>query len=70
MRLLLDTQIMFWWLLDAPRLRPEPRGLMDSNECLVSVASIWEVAIKRRLGMLPVASALFRDQSLAAGASL
>jgi PIN domain nuclease of toxin-antitoxin system len=43
---------------------------MGSNECLVSVASIWEVAIKRRLGKLPVASALFRDQSLAAGASL
>jgi PIN domain nuclease of toxin-antitoxin system len=37
---------------------------------LVSVASIWEVAIKHRLGKLPVNPAEFRDQSLAAGASL
>lgn len=70
MRLLLDTQIMLWWLLDDPRLRPDTRKLMTSMPCVVSVASIWEVAIKHRLGKLPVAPALFRDQSLAAGASI
>ena len=70
MRLLLDTQIMLWWLLDDPRLRPDTRKLMTSTPCVVSVASIWEVAIKHRLGKLPVAPALFRDQSLAAGASI
>ncbi len=70
MRLLLDTQIMLWWLLDDPRLRPDTRELMTATACVVSVASIWEVAIKHRLGKLPVAPALFRDQSLAAGASI
>jgi PIN domain nuclease of toxin-antitoxin system len=70
MRLLLDTQVMLWWLLDDPRLRPETRELMAANSCVVSVASIWEVAIKHRLGKLGVPPAVFRDQSLAAGALL
>jgi PIN domain nuclease of toxin-antitoxin system len=70
MRLLLDTQIMLWWLLDDPRLRRDTRNLMAATPCVVSVASIWEVAIKHRLGKLPVAPELFRDHSLAAGASI
>jgi PIN domain nuclease of toxin-antitoxin system len=70
MRLLLDTQIMLWWLLDDARLGPQTRELMATNMCIVSVASIWEVAIKHRLAKLPVAPASFRDQSLAAGAVL
>jgi PIN domain nuclease of toxin-antitoxin system len=37
---------------------------------VVSVASIWEVAIKHRLGKLEVPPAVFRDHSLAAGATL
>ena len=62
MRLLLDTQVMLWWLLDDPRLSTETRDLMAASPCVVSVASIWEVAIKHRLGKLPVAPAAFRNQ--------
>lgn len=70
MRLLLDTQIMLWWLLDDPRLRPDTRELIVAAPCVVSVASIWEVAIKHRLGKLPVDPTVFRDQCLVAGASI
>lgn len=70
MRLLLDTQIMLWWLFDDLRLREDTWGLMAATPCVVTVASIWEAAIKHRLGKLPVAPALFRDHSLAAGASI
>jgi len=70
MRLLLDTQVMLWWLLDDPRLRTNTRGLLCASPCVVSVASIWEVAIKHRLGKLEVPPAVFRDQSLASGAAL
>ena len=70
MRLLLDTQIMLWWLLDDPRLRADTRDLMATTACVVSVASIWEVAIKNRLGKLPVSADHFREQSLGAGASI
>ncbi|MCS5694095.1 hypothetical protein NZK33_19245 [Cyanobium sp. FGCU-6] len=67
---MLDTQVMLWWLLDDPRLGTHTRALMASCPCLVSVASIWEVAIKHRLGKLDVTPASFRDQSVSAGAAL
>lgn len=70
MRLLLDTQIMLWWLLDDPRLGTRTIELMASSHCVVSVASIWEVAIKHRLGKLAVKPAVFRDLSLEAGSAL
>jgi PIN domain nuclease of toxin-antitoxin system len=70
MRLLLDTQVMLWWLLDDPRLRPETRGLLAASPCVLSVASIWEVAIKHRLGKLDVPPVVFRDHSITAGAAL
>ena len=52
MRLLLDTQIMLWWLLDDPRLRSDTKKLMATKPCLISVGSIWAVAIKHQLGKL------------------
>jgi PIN domain nuclease of toxin-antitoxin system len=70
MRLLLDTQVMLWWLLDNPRLRPDTRDLLAASPCLLSVASIWEVAIKHRLGKLDVPPVVFRDHSITAGAAL
>ena len=70
MRFLLDTQVMLWWLLDDPRLRRDTRRLLSASPCVVSVASIWEVATKHRLGKLEVPPTVFRDQSLAAGAAL
>ena len=52
MRLLLDTQIVIWASTDDPRLRTATRDLIrdGSNEIIVSVISIWEVAIKFSLG--------------------
>ncbi len=70
MRLLLDTQVMLWWLFDDPRLGADSRDLLASSPCIVSVASIWEVAIKYRIGKLEVSPIVFRDQSIAAGAVL
>jgi PIN domain nuclease of toxin-antitoxin system len=37
---------------------------------VVSVASIWEVSIKHRLGKLPVDPSTFRDDCMAAGAAV
>ena len=70
MRCLLDTQVMLWWLLDDPRLGADARELLTLNPCVVSVASIWEVAIKHRIGKLEVSPLVFRDQTIAAGADL
>lgn len=68
MRLLLDTQIALWWLTASPRLSKASRELVASSPCTVSVASIWEVALKHGLGKLPVSPLRFRDEMLAAGA--
>ena len=43
---------------------------MATSPCAVSVASIWEVALKHRLGKLPVSPRRFRDEMRAAGATV
>ena len=70
MRLLLDTQVALWWLTASPRLSKSSRELMVSSSCAVSVASVWEVNLKHRLGKLPIAAARFRDEMRSAGASV
>jgi PIN domain nuclease of toxin-antitoxin system len=52
MKLLLDTHLLLWAAGEPNRLSREARKLVDNpgNELLFSVASLWEVAIKRSLG--------------------
>lgn len=68
MRLLLDTQIALWWLTASPRLTSAARDLVGTSFSVVSVASIWEVALKHRIGRLAVAPEPFRDGMREAGA--
>ncbi len=49
---LLNTQVLLWWLADDARLGRDARKLMATKPLLVSVASLWEVAIKVGLGKL------------------
>lgn len=52
MRLLLDTHIAIWAINDSTNLSPKARALIadTGNEIYVSVASLWEIAIKYALG--------------------
>lgn len=53
MRLLIDTQIFIWTVLDSDKLGPKSRQIMlDADEVSVSVASIWEIAIKAKIGKI------------------
>ena len=54
--LLLDTHVLLWYMEDDPRLGPEIRGTMEqaAPQVFVSVASVWEMSIKRALGKLRV----------------
>ena len=55
MRLLLDTHVFLWCLNDDRRLTKAARALLSgATEIYVSSASIWEAAIKARLGKLDV----------------
>lgn len=51
MRLLLDTHIALWAIVDDPKLPSIAQRLIaePGNEVFVSVVSLWEIAIKRAL---------------------
>ena len=53
-RLLLDTHAFVWWLSDSRKLRRDARAAIAeaSNVVHVSAATIWEIAIKERLGKI------------------
>jgi PIN domain nuclease of toxin-antitoxin system len=55
-RLLLDTPAFLWWVADAPELSAKARKAIAQphNECFVSIASCWEIAIKTSLGKLEI----------------
>ena len=53
MRLLLDTHIFYWSFYERLRLSKKTLRLIDqAEEIFVSSASIWEIAIKVRLGKI------------------
>lgn len=63
MRLLLDTHVFLWWDQGAATLADAARTAIarPENDIFISAASVWEIAIKRRLGKL-----LFRGSAAAA----
>lgn len=55
MRYLLDTHVLLWWRADDPRLAHRWDSILgnpDAHDIVFSVASLWEIAIKRSLGKL------------------
>lgn len=54
MKLLLDTHALLWWWQDSPKLSAPARAALSTpaHTVLVSVASVWEMAIKQRQGKL------------------
>jgi PIN domain nuclease of toxin-antitoxin system len=57
-KLLLDTQVFVWMLMDPDRLAARSRAEIEDaeNELMLSAASVWELAIKYRESklLLPV----------------
>jgi PIN domain nuclease of toxin-antitoxin system len=52
MPVLLDTHAFLWWCEDSPELSKKARKVMTSEDCFVSLASFWEIAIKISLNKL------------------
>ncbi len=52
MRLLLDTNILLWALIEPANLKPDIRAVLEDprQEVLFSAASVWEISIKNGLG--------------------
>jgi len=57
---LLDTHVLLWWLAEPARLPAETRDLIGSveNHVFLSVAAVWEMAIKKSIGRLDMPSNL------------
>jgi PIN domain nuclease of toxin-antitoxin system len=56
MRLLLDTHVWLCSTIGDPRISPAVRDAIEDrqNDVFVSAASVWELAIKYRLGRIPL----------------
>jgi PIN domain nuclease of toxin-antitoxin system len=54
MKLLLDTNALLWWLADDKQLGRRARELVEDpgNDILISMVSLWEIAMKVRIGKL------------------
>ena len=54
MRYLLDTQVLLWLLCNHSRLKASTKATLSapSNTVMLSVASAWEMEIKRGIGKL------------------
>lgn len=62
MRYLLDTHVFVWLATDDSQLTPVARAILGDSgqDCFLSAASIWEMAIKSSLGKLSLATSLER----------
>jgi PIN domain nuclease of toxin-antitoxin system len=68
MRLLLDTHLIYWSYYESHRVPVQARRLMDEAErVFVSSASVWEIAIKSRLGKIKADSRRIVEHIEAAG---
>jgi PIN domain nuclease of toxin-antitoxin system len=55
MRLLLDTHIWLWAVMEPERLNPAIRTAIETEvELVLSVSSLWEMAIKHAAGKLRI----------------
>ena len=57
MRVLVDTHVFLWWAEGDRALPAKARATLadPENECLISLVSAWELAIKAGLGKLRLA---------------
>ena len=59
MRVLLDTHVLLWAVLNDARLTSAQVRAISEGEVYLSSASVWEVGIKRAIGKLDVPENLF-----------
>lgn len=67
MKLLLDTHVLLWAVLEPDKLSANLREALEDSEntLFVSAATAWEIATKWRLGKLSQAASVVRGYELA-----
>lgn len=68
MKILLDTQVLFWWFNEPGKLSRRARSLVEDSEngILVSAATAWELAIKTTLGKIDALALVMELSALVA----
>lgn len=53
-RVLLDTHVLLWWLGGHPLLGSAAKNIIldTDNDIFVSAATVWEISIKKKKGLL------------------
>ncbi len=64
MKYLLDTHAILWYAQGSNELSQKAKSLMESEKCYYSLASLWEIAIKQKLGKLDTALTIFELEDL------
>jgi PIN domain nuclease of toxin-antitoxin system len=52
MKQLIDTHTLLWFTIGNPRISDNLRLQIENNDNLLSIASVWEMAIKHSIGKL------------------
>ncbi|BAY62943.1 PilT domain-containing protein [Calothrix brevissima NIES-22] len=52
MRQILDTHTFIWFVMGNPRISENLRSQIENNDNLLSLVSVWEMAIKHSIGKL------------------
>ena len=49
---LLDTHVILWAFYDSSELSNRAKMIVNTEQCCISVATLWELAIKSSLGKI------------------
>ena len=52
MKQLIDTHTLLWFTMGNPRISDNLRLQIENNDNILSIASVWEMAIKHSIGKL------------------
>ena len=59
MKCLLDTHTILWYLFGDSRLSESAKDIIESNICLYSYASFWEISIKQSKKKLEITHSVY-----------
>lgn len=51
---LIDSHVLLWLLENSPQLSTTAKDIIQNQDLAISIASLWEIEIKRSIGKLQV----------------
>ena len=61
MNYLIDTQVLIWSLTSIGKISVSVKTILENNSIYVSQVSLFEIAIKQKIGKLPELTASIKD---------